>query len=72
MATGDHGDRQQVILDALSREIERQAQDDDLAEINLVALAIAVDQALGGAEAAEPETYDDGKEPDELNAANDG
>ena len=72
MATDDHGDRQQVILDALSREIERQAQDDDLAEINLVALAIAVDLALGGAEAAEPESYDDGKEPDELNAANDG
>ena len=74
MATDDHGDRQQVILEAISREIERQAEDDDLAEINLVALAMAVDQALGGAEAAqaEPETYDDGKEPDELNAANDG
>ena len=74
MAMDDHEDRTQIILDALSREIERQAEDDDLAEINLVALAVAVDQALGDSEAAvaEPESYDDGKEPDELNAANDG
>jgi len=72
MAMDDQEDRRQIILDALSREIERQAENDDLEEINLVALAAAVDQALGGAEPIEPESYDDGKEPDELNAANDG
>ena len=72
MAMDDPEDRRQIILDALSREIERQAENDDLEEINLVALAAAVDQALGGAEPIEPERYDDGKEPDELNAANDG
>ena len=72
MAMDDQEDRRQIILDALSREIERQAENDDLEEINLVALAAAVDQALGGTAPAEPESYDDGKEPDELNAANDG
>lgn len=73
METADRRDRKQVILEALSREIERQAEDDDLEEINLVALALAVDQALGSQDTPPPvESYDDGKEPDELNAANDG
>lgn len=72
METAEPDDRKQVILEALGREIARQAEDDDLPEINLVAIATAIDQALGGADAARGETMDDGKEPDELNAANDG
>jgi hypothetical protein len=72
METAELDDRKQVILEALGREIARQAEDDDLPEINLVALAVAVDQALGGDGAMPGETIDDGKEPDELNAANDG
>ena len=72
METAELDDRKQVILEALGREIARQAEDDDLAEINLVALAVAVDQALGGDGAMPGDDVDDGKEPDELNAANDG
>jgi hypothetical protein len=72
MATAELDARKQLILEALGREIARQAEDDDLAEIDLVALAVAVDQALGGDGAMPGDEIDDGKEPHELNAANDG
>ena len=72
METAELDERKQLILEALGREIARQAEDDDLAEINLVALAVAVDLALGGDGAMPGDEIDDGKEPDELNAANDG
>ena len=64
-------ERKQLILEALGREIERQAES-DLEEIDLVALAVAVDRALGGDGVMPGEDVDDGKAPDELNAANDG
>lgn len=63
--------RKQLILDALENEIVRQATT-DLEQIDLVALAVAIDQALGGDGVMPGEEIDDGKEPDELNAANDG
>jgi hypothetical protein len=72
MEMAELDERKQLILEALSREIARQAEDDDLAEIDLVALAVAVDQALGGDGVMPGDEIDDGKEPDELNAANDG
>ena len=72
MEMAELDERKQLILEALSREIARQAEDDELAEIDLVALAVAVDQALGGDGVMPGEEVDDGKEPDELNAANDG
>lgn len=64
-------ERKQIILEALGREIERQAGT-DLDEIDLVALAVAVDLALGGDGVMPGEEIDDGKTPGELNAANDG
>jgi hypothetical protein len=64
-------ERKQVILEALGREIERQAET-ELDEIDLVALAVAVDRALGGDGVMPGDEIDDGKRPDELNAANDG
>ena len=64
-------ERKQAIFEALSREIHRQAET-DREEIDLVALAVAVDRALGGDGVMPGELVDDGKEPDELNAANDG
>ena len=72
METAELDERKQLILEALGREIARQAKDDELAEIDLVALAVAVDQALGGDGVMPGDDIDDGKEPDELNAANDG
>ena len=63
--------RKQLILDALENEIVRQATT-DLEQIDLVALAVAIDQALGGDGVMPGEEIDDGKEPGELNAANDG
>ena len=70
MAMADLDERKQIILEALGREIERQAQTDrDL--IDLVALAVAVDRALGGDGRMPGDEVDDGLEPDELNAAND-
>jgi hypothetical protein len=71
MGTAELDARKQLILDALESEIVRQATT-DLEEIDLVALAVAVDQALGGDGVMPGEEVDDGKEPDELNAANDG
>jgi hypothetical protein len=64
-------DRKRLILSALETEIARQAGT-DLREIDLVALAVAIDAALGGDGVMPGEEVDDGKEPDELNAANDG
>lgn len=71
METVELDARKQLILDALEGEIVRQATT-DLEEIDLVALAVAIDRALGGDGVMPGEEIDDGKEPDELNAANDG
>ncbi|HEY9012065.1 MAG TPA: hypothetical protein VIN06_13700 [Devosia sp.] len=71
MEMAELDDRKQLILEALGREIARQAET-DLAEIDLVALAVAVDAALGGDGVMPGDEVDEGKEPDELNAANDG
>ena len=64
-------ERKQTILAALGEEIQRQAEA-DLEEIDLVALAVAVDRALGGDGIMPGHPVDDGKTPEELNAANDG
>ena len=71
METAELDARKQLILDALESEIVRQATT-DLEEIDLIALAVAVDAALGGDGVMPGQDVDDGKEPDELNAANDG
>ena len=71
MEMAELDDRKQLILEALGREIARQAET-DLKEIDLVALAVAVDAALGGDGVMPGDEVDEGKEPDELNAANDG
>ena len=71
METVELDARKQLILDALESEIVRQAAT-DLEEIDLVAMAVAIDHALGGDGVMPGEEIDDGKEPDELNAANDG
>lgn len=62
--------RKQTILEALGREIARQAET-DLEEIDLVALAVAVDAALGGDGVMPGDEFEDGKKPNELNASND-
>jgi hypothetical protein len=62
--------RKQTILDALTAEIERQAIS-GYKEMDLVALAVAIDRALGGDGVMPGEEIDQGKEPHELNAAND-
>jgi hypothetical protein len=64
-------ERKQKILSALGDEIERQAET-ELDLIDLVALAVAVDRALGGDGVMPGEPVDDGETPEELNAANDG
>jgi hypothetical protein len=71
MEMAELDERKQIILEALGAEIHRQAET-DLDQIDLVALAVAVDRALGGDGLMPGDTIDDGKEPDELNAANDG
>ena len=71
METAELDARKQLILDALESEIVRQATT-DLEEIDLIALAVAIDEALGGDGVMPGDDVDDGKEPDELNAANDG
>jgi hypothetical protein len=70
MAIAELDGRKQAILDALTAEIERQAIA-GYKEMDLVALAVAVDRALGGDGVMPGGEIDDGKEPDELNAAND-
>ena len=71
MVMAELDERKKTILAALTHEIGRQAET-DLEELNLVALAVAVDKALGGDGIMPGEPFDDGKLPDELNAANDG
>mgnify|MGYP001049875479 CR=1 FL=1 len=71
MATAELDERKQTILEALGREIHRQAET-DLAEIDLVALAVAVDRALSGDGRMPDDPIDDGRVPDGLNAPNDG
>ena len=64
-------ERKQKILAALADEIQRQAET-DLEQIDLVALAVAIDRALGGDGLMPGDPIDDGKTPEELNASNDG
>lgn len=64
-------ERKQTIRDALAEAMARQKMA-GAEEFDLVALAVAIDQALGGDGIMPGEPFDDGKEPDELNAANDG
>jgi len=71
MATAELDERKQTILEALGREIHRQAET-DLAEIDLVALAVAVDRALSGDGGRPDAPTDDGGLPDELKAASEG
>ena len=71
MAMAELEGRKRQILDALTAEILRQAET-DLSEIDMVAMAVAVDAALGGDGVMPGGDVDDGKEPHELNAANDG
>lgn len=72
METAELNDRRHLILGVLEREIERQART-DLEQIDLVQLAVAIDEALDErAGLPERDEIEDGKEPDELNAANDG
>ena len=59
--------RRQIVM-ALNGEFRRQSADTQ--RLDVAALAAAVDAALDGRMAAE-EPIDEGKTPDELNAAND-
>jgi hypothetical protein len=70
MAIAELDQRKQTILDALNAEIRRQAVS-GLTEMDMIALAVAVDRALGGDGVMPGEEVDGGKEPHELNAAND-
>lgn len=63
--------RKQLILDTLKRELEPQRHT-KVSRVDLVALAVVIDRALGGDGVMPGEPYDNGKAPDELNAANDG
>jgi hypothetical protein len=71
MATAELDGRKRRIFDTLNEELVRQAET-DLGVIDLVALAVAIDAALGGDGVMPGDEVDDGKRPDELNAANDG
>lgn len=70
MATADLNTRTRTILVALSDDMARQAEL-DAGELDLVALAQAVDQALRNRSRRGP-PRGNGLEPRELNAANDG
>lgn len=70
MRTAGFDERKQKILDAINAEVARQ-QPPEGTVLDLVALAAAIDAALGG-DKVMPGAYDDGREPEELNAANDG
>lgn len=62
--------RDQLILDALAREIRRQGVS-EVEALDLVGLARSIDSALGS-ERREARIGDtDGLEPEELNSAND-
>ena len=60
-------DRKQQILVALTDELRRQSA--DMHRLDVVALAAAIDTALANPASAGP--IDEGKTPDQLNAAND-
>jgi hypothetical protein len=70
MGTAEMDGRKLTIYETLIAEIGRQAET-DLREIDLVALAVAIDRALGGDGVMPGEEVDEGKTPAELNAAND-
>lgn len=70
MGRAEMDGRKLQILEALMTEIERQAGT-DLEELDLVALAVAIDRALGGDGVMPGDEVDEGKTPAELNAAND-
>lgn len=70
MGTAEMDGRKLRIYEALVAEIGRQAET-DLSQIDLVALAVAIDHALGGDGVMPGEEVDEGKTPAELNAAND-
>lgn len=70
MGTAEMDGRKLKIHEALVSEIARQAET-ERDELDLVALAVAIDQALGGDGVMPGEDVDDGKTPAELNAAND-
>ncbi len=71
MGTTEIDGRKLAIHKALLAEIRRQAET-DLRELDLVAMAVAIDRALGGDGVMPGDEVDDGKTPTELNAANDG
>jgi hypothetical protein len=62
--------RKLMIHQALVAGVERQAVT-GLGQFDLVALAVAIDAALGGDGVMPGEEVDEGKTPAELNAAND-
>lgn len=70
MGTAEMDGQKLKIYEALVTEIARQAET-DLAELDLVAMAVAIDHALGGDGVMPGEEVDEGKTPAELNAAND-
>ena len=61
------GSRLDAIEAAISNELQRQALA-GASRIDIAAMAVAVETAIE----LFPITVDDGKEPDELNASNDG
>ena len=64
------GGRRETIATAIAGELQRQARG-GASRIDIAAMASAVDSAIAENEPF-PLTMDDGKEPDELNASNDG
>lgn len=70
MGTAEMDGQKLKIYNALIAEITRQAET-DLRELDLVALAVAIDHALGGDGVMPGGEVDEGKTPAELNAAND-
>ena len=70
MGRAEMDGRKLQIYQALLAEIERQAET-DRDELDLIALAVAVDHALGGDGVMPGDEVDGGKTPAELNAAND-
>lgn len=70
MATADLDERKRAILDALEAEIGRQ-ETAGAAPLDLVALAVAVDRALGGDGRMPGEPFEGSRELGELNASND-
>lgn len=72
MAMDDHPPlthRGQQIAALIASELDRQVQHGS-ANVQVEALAAAIDQGLGGADPVAP--LDEGRHPDELNSANDG